>query len=115
MYEIAPKFDLSPMVGQLLQQACLGQWDFQFHFEGWSITGQGRVDVTINGNTSTWFNGEWKDTSKISALYGSAISSWGINSKRSFQVSLENGVVLNFISESDRYEDFVINPPGWII
>ena len=115
MHDINSDLDLSPLVGQMLQQACMGQWDFQFHFEGWSITGQGRVDVTLKGSTTTLFNGAWKDTSRLPELFGSKVESWRVTSKRSFEVLLEGGSILGFISESDQYEDFIINPPGWII
>jgi len=112
MRPIPKDLNLDRLVGQQLQQICIGAHDLQFKFEGEDrIRCTGVVTVTIEEFCHDVFTEDgWKDASPLAKIAGRDVVSWKIESAYVFAITLTPAAVIRFISEDSPYEDFVVDP-----
>ena len=112
MHAIPSTLNLDRIVGQEINQICIGTWDVQFHFtENSCISGSGNIFMRLHATAIPLFTDEgWGNTSKISELLGREIVGWSIESSYALTISLIEDISIGFISEDSPYEDFVLSP-----
>jgi len=113
MKPIPKELNLDRLVGQMLQQICIGPNDLQFRFEAddcISCEG-GSVSVTLAGIHHDIFTEDgWGDISPLTKMAGQVVESWRIESSHVLQLVLTPSTILRFISHDSPYEDFVVAP-----
>lgn len=113
MYRLADDFDLSELVGQQLNQLCIGPFDIQLHFDdGWTIRGQGKVSGVIESRREVWFHGEWNTTLYLPHVVGKDVIDWKKNGDFEFELEFLGGAKLAFETTESQYEDFIIELPN---
>lgn len=115
MRSIPKDFDLNPLRGQALLNVNLAQNHFRLSFEGLEISGDGTIEIEIDGATAVVRSNEWENVARLPELFGDTVSDWGITDAYRFYVGFSGGAKLHFIGGSECYEDFFIQPPGWVI
>jgi len=116
MKPIPKELNLDRLVGQMLQQICIGPNDLQFRFEGDDrISCEGCVSVTLAGIHHEIFTEDgWSDISPLSGIVGQIVESWRVDSPNVLQVILAPATILSFTSSDSAYEDFVVDPEALV-
>jgi len=110
MRAIPEDLNLDSLVGQTLNQICVGAYDLQFRFEELLICCEGSVSVgEIEGKSEIFTNKGWKDSSPLMRLAGQKIVGWKKESSHLLSIHLGNGSKIYFESEDSPWENFVIN------
>ena len=102
------------LVGSDLQQICMGKYDVQFRFgSGTFIAVQGGARILKNETqVAIWTDeGSW-DTPAFHELLNQSVIRYFVASKDVFQIDFDNGLILELIDNSDRYESMQIYPNG---
>lgn len=117
MFPIPAELNLDRLVGQQLQQICIGAYDVQFRFMGDDrIRCTRRVSVVLGGSEVELFNeGGWVDAAPLAKIVGRDVTAWCIESSHCFSVSLTENATIKFWSEDSPYEDIVIDPEVLVI
>ena|SRR3990167_9431430 len=122
MYGIPENFDISAVIGQMIERVDLGPYIMHIRLSnGWTISCEGTVVCVYGGSEGSIRTREWVDLNHLKNVVGSTISEWAVVSKKAFELYLNNGgIVLRFIDDSDSYESFQISPTGamrkgWVI
>ena len=116
MYGIPGDFDLSPIVGQMIDSITLGPYTLHIAFGGGlTITCEGTVEYRDGTGIAAIWDRQWQDLNLIKHLLGASVSSWQVESDRVFSVSLQDAGTLVFTDDSTQYESFQIGPDKWII
>ncbi len=117
MYGIPEDFDLSPIVGQMIERVDLGPYIMHINFgNGWKISCEAVVDV-LDGNKAIRVRDHqnWCNLEALKPLLGAVVKGWKVESKKSFSIQLENSFSIIFVDDSSEFESFQIDPKGWII
>lgn len=116
MYRLPSEFNLSGLIGQQLNQLCIGPSDLQLNFErGWTIKCEGKVSSTIDSSQEVWFHGEWYTTGSISSIVGKTVTTWKRKSDFEFELEFTGSTKLTFETEESPYESFTIESPNGIL
>lgn len=117
MGPLPPRFTLEELIGCRLNQVRIGPYDLQFHFDGeHGISCTGRVVVELDGQPTLVFDSEtWGDVSSLPRLVGLDVTGWKIEGSHEFSVTLTGGTKIRFQSTDCQYEEFVIQPEGWVV
>jgi hypothetical protein len=112
MGPVPPEVNLDRMIGQQLQQICIGAYDLQFRFEGEDrIRCTGVVRVELDGHLHLVFGKDlWEDPTSLTKIVGREVIAWSVENSYTLAVSLTDGAVIRLISEDSPYEDFIIDP-----
>lgn len=116
MYGIPRDFDLSPVVGEMIESVTLGPYIMHISFgNGWSISCEGTVAYRDGSNIAPIRSRDWQDLNILKLFLGAVVSSWKKESDRTFSISLQDRGTIVFTADSTKYERFQIQPKGWII
>ena len=112
MKPIPKELNLDRIIGQQLQQICIGAHDLQFRFEQDNqIRCQGTVTVTTNNTRYDIFTEKgWNHVTQLSLLAGREVRSWKVEDAHVLSITLDPLAVIHFISEDSPYEDFIVDP-----
>jgi hypothetical protein len=119
MYRIPKELDLSPVVGQLTTQVCVGQFDLQFTFGSVSFTVESPVNLFRDGEVvAHWEQGKWPE-SGFYDIMNTEVRRCEIANDRLIVFEFENGIEMHLEDNSDQYESMQISFEGassqWII
>ena len=120
MHGVPADFDLKPLVGSTLTQIGLGQFQIQLHFAGVGGAASGSVAIEatweLHGPDGTLLDHAQehveRDCYRIHVLLGEDVSTFGIDSPRSFTLSFASGHRLTVFDDSQQYESFAIHVIG---
>ena len=116
MYGIPSNIDLSPIVGEMIERIDIGPYIMSINFgNGWSISCEGTVSYRDQSTEALIQNRTRRDLNAIKPLLGAFVSSWQVESDRTFSISLKNKGAVIFTDDSNQYESFQIRPKDWII
>jgi len=118
VYGVPADLDLSFLVGQELQQICLGPYDIQFHFDrGGDVSSTGEwllldhQGLVIDRRQENAERSEYR----IHRLLHKKIVSTRIDAPASFDLVFDDGHALRFVDADPQFESVTIWPAGVII
>jgi hypothetical protein len=119
MYRIPKDLDISGAVGQSTTQLSLGQYDLQFDPGEVHFAVLSRVTLTKAGQEiGVWEPGRWPDATFYDVM-NVKVTSIQIPDDREIAISLEDGIDMHLVDDSDQYECMTITVTGsganWII
>ena len=119
MGPVPPDFSLERVVGRELNQICIGPYDLQFRFDcDFVVSCQGRVVAELDGASVVVFKEDeppWVDVAPLPRLAGRTALSWQVEGTHEFSITLSDGARIRFVSFDCPYEEFSIQPDGFII
>ena len=114
MYRFQEDLDLNDIIGETLDQICMGAFDIQFVFgQRIRITVQSRVSILDNNEiVAIWNDGEnWTDLS-FQRLLNLSVQSYKVIDDRTLEFRFSDELQLQFHDNSDRYECLQIYRKG---
>ncbi len=109
MNPIPVDFDLSKLVGESLDQICIGKFQIQLRFKSGTIEGSGNVAFERASRREQLVGEEWESTEGLETIIGSKVEAWEKRGDFEFALSFESGGTLVLKSEESPYEDFTVN------
>jgi hypothetical protein len=104
MYRVPVDLDLSAIIGQSTTQVRVGEFDVQLAFGPVNFAIQSPIKLIRNGKViGTWEEGRWPDSGFYETMNVKA-SKWEIPDDRTIVISLENGIEMHLMDDSERYE-----------
>ena len=114
MHGFSPELNIEGFVNEELQQICLGKFDLQFRFSsGTLISVQNKVRLLHAGLLSaSWTEENGWDCVEFHALLNVKVSRYEVIDESLLQIEFHDGLLLEFIDDSDQYESMQIYPLG---
>lgn len=110
MRAVPGNLNLDTLIGQSLDQICIGAHDLQFRFTTSIIGCEGSVWVSDSLEKHLIFGRDgWEDTSSLMRLAGKKVRGWKKESSHLLSIHLENGFKIDLESEDSPWENFVLN------
>ncbi len=117
MYGVPEDLDLSRLVGDALDQVCLGAHELQFRFRGGttlSVRGHWELHDDSGGLVDRALEPSERDCYRLHRLLGATVTGFALDAPRSFALAF-GGLRLTVFDDSDQYESFEIQPDGIIV
>ena len=111
MYGFPSDLNLATAIGQEITQFSVGPYDLQFSFGKVAFAVQSQVEIRRASSViATWQGGEWPSADFYEA-FCSPVTSTHLVDERRLCVTLENGLQLHILDNSDQYESLQIFVP----
>jgi hypothetical protein len=112
MHEVPEYLNLDRLIGQQLQQICIGAYDLQFRFMGDDrIRCTGLVHVVLDGEERLVFGEDlWHDSRPLTSIVGRDVTDWRRDGSHVLVVELGSNAAIRFTSQDSPYEDFIVDP-----
>jgi hypothetical protein len=117
MFKIPNDFDLTQLVGNKIISIDRSINTLSFIFDKkLSITCDGPMELKeLNGSFLINSSEKWSSIDPIYSVLEKEITSWKVDSPKSFRMFLKDGTAITFFDNSKQYESFHFSPNGWII
>jgi hypothetical protein len=111
MYGFSSDLNLAAVVGQEITQFCVGPYDLQFSFGKVRFAVQSQMELKRDGSLiAAWQGGEWPGAGFYEAFCVPAVSAHLMDERR-LCITLENGLELHILDNSEQYESLLIFMP----